>query len=70
MLLDIFVTVPLLLMTNIACYMRVGIVLICLIVLLAVAIGATSVLQDPRRPYRSITPTSAQTGARGLKDDG
>ncbi len=35
MLLDIFVTVPLLLMTNIACYMRVGIVLICLIVLLA-----------------------------------
>ena len=50
MLLDIFVTVPLLLMTNIACYMRVGIVLICLIVLLAVAIGATSVLQGPRRP--------------------
>ena len=67
MLLDIFVTVPLLLMTNIACYMRVGIVLI---VLLAVAIGATSVLQGPRRRYRSLTPTSAQTGARGLKDDG
>ena len=42
MLLDIFVTVPLLLMTNIAWYIRVGLVLICLIVLFAVAIGAVS----------------------------
>jgi hypothetical protein len=40
MLLDIFVTVPSLLMTNIAWYIRVGLVLICLIALLAVAIGA------------------------------
>ena len=40
MLLDIFVTVPSLLMTNIAWYIRVGLVLICLIVLFAVAIGA------------------------------
>ena len=43
MLLDIFVTVPTLLMTTIAWHVRVGLVLICLIVLLAVAIGAISV---------------------------
>jgi hypothetical protein len=42
MLLDIFVTVPSILMTNIAWYIRVGLVLICLIVLFAVAIGAVS----------------------------
>ena len=42
MLLDIFVTVPSLLMTNIAWYIHVGLVLICLILLFAVAIGAIS----------------------------
>jgi hypothetical protein len=59
MLLDIFVTVPLLLMTNIACYMRVGIVLICLIVLLAVAIGSTSVYrirEDDTVPSHRLRP--------------
>jgi uncharacterized membrane protein YdbT with pleckstrin-like domain len=43
MLLDIFVTVPSLLMTTIAWYIRVGLILICLIVLFAVAIGAIGV---------------------------
>jgi hypothetical protein len=42
MLLDIFVTVPSLPMTTIAWYIHVGLVLICLIVLFAVAIGAIS----------------------------
>ena len=42
MLLDIFVTVPSLLMTTIAWYIHTGLVLICLIVLFAVAIGAIS----------------------------
>jgi hypothetical protein len=42
MLLDIFVTVPSILMTNIAWYIRVGLVLICLIVMFAVAIAAIS----------------------------
>ena len=42
MLLDIFVTVPSLLMTTMAWYIHVGLVLICLIVLFAVAIGAIS----------------------------
>ena len=42
MLLDIFVTVPSLLMTTIAWYIHVGLVLMCLIVLFAVAIGAIS----------------------------
>jgi hypothetical protein len=40
MLLDIFVTIPLLLITNIAWYIRVGLILICLIALFAVAMGA------------------------------
>jgi hypothetical protein len=40
MLLDIFVTIPCLMMTTIAWYIRVGIALTCLIVLFAVAIGA------------------------------
>ena len=40
MLLDIFVTVPSLLMTNIAWYIRVGLALICLIVVFAVALLA------------------------------
>ena len=40
MLLDIFVTVPLLLMTTIAWYIHVGLVLICLI--MPVAVGALS----------------------------
>jgi hypothetical protein len=59
MLLDIFVTVPLLLMTNIACYIRVGAVLICLIVLLAVAIGAISVYrvrEDDTVPSHRLRP--------------
>ncbi len=43
MLLDILVTVPLLLMTTVAWYIRFGLVLICLFVLFAVAIGAISV---------------------------
>ena len=43
MLLDIFVTVPSLLMTTIAWYILVGLVLVCLIVLFAVAIGAICV---------------------------
>ena len=42
MLLDIFVTVPLLLMASVAWYIRVGLVLICLIALFGVAIGAVS----------------------------
>ena len=42
MLLDIFLTVPLLLMTNVAWYIRVGFVQICLIALFAIAIGAVS----------------------------
>jgi len=40
MLLDIFVTVPSLLMTTIAWYINVGLVLLCLIAPLAIAIGA------------------------------
>ena len=42
MLLDIFVTVPTLLLTNIAWYIRVGVVLICLIMPFAVAVGTIS----------------------------
>lgn len=42
MLLDIFVTVPVLLMTNIAWYIHIGFVLMCLVVLFAVAMGAVS----------------------------
>ena len=42
MLLDIFVTVPTLLMTTIAWYICVGLLLICLIMLFAVAVGALS----------------------------
>jgi hypothetical protein len=54
MLLDIFVDLPALLMTNIAWYIRVGLVLICLIVLFAVAIGALSfyrVREDGHPPH-------------------
>ena len=59
MLVDIFVTVPSLLMTTIAWYIHVGLVLICLVVLFAVAIGAISIyrgreddplLSHPPRP--------------------
>jgi hypothetical protein len=42
MLVDIFVTVPSLLMTTIAWYIHVGLVLTCLIVLFAVVIGAVA----------------------------
>jgi hypothetical protein len=63
MLVDIFVTVPLLLMTTIAWYIHVGLVLICLIVLFAVAIGAISAYRvredDPflsHRPRPKLVP--------------
>jgi hypothetical protein len=49
MLLDIFVTVPLLLMTNIAWYIHIGLVLMCLIVLFAAAVGAVSFNYRVRR---------------------
>jgi hypothetical protein len=42
MLSDIFLTIPYLVMASIAWYMRVGIALICLIVLFAVAVGVIS----------------------------
>jgi hypothetical protein len=47
MLLDIFVTIPSLLMANIA---RVGLVLICLIVLFAVAVSLICTIRADRRP--------------------
>ena len=63
MLLDIFVTVPLLLMTNIAWYIHVGLVLICLIALFAIAIGAICVYRVredgpflSRRPRPKLVP--------------
>ena len=59
MLFDIFVTVPSLLMTNTACYIRVGVVLNCLIVLLAVGIGAISVYrirEDHTVPSHRLRP--------------
>jgi len=63
MLVDIFVTVPSLLMATIAWYIRVGLVLTCLIVLFAVAIGAISVYRvredDPflsHRPRPKLAP--------------
>ena len=63
MLLDIFVTVPSLLMTTIAWYIHVGLVLICLIVLFAVAIGAISAYRTrednpflSRRPRPNLVP--------------
>ena len=40
LLLDILVSIPSLLMTNIAWYIRLGLVLICLIVLLALVVVA------------------------------
>ena len=62
MLLDIFITVPSLLMTTIAWYIRVGLVLICLIALFALAIGAISYRVGegntfvPRRPRPKLAP--------------
>ena len=63
MLLDIFVTAPSLLMATIAWYIHVGLVLMCLIVLFAVAIGAISAYtvreDDPLlspRPRRKLVP--------------
>jgi hypothetical protein len=63
MLVNIFVTVPSLLMTTIAWYIHVGLVLICLIVLFVVAIGAISVYRvredDPflsHRPRPKLVP--------------
>ena len=56
MLVDIFVTIPSLLMTTIAWYIHVGLVLMCLIVLFAVAIGAISAYRvredDPLLSHR------------------
>ena len=70
MLLDIFVTVPSLLMTNIAWYMRVGLVLICLIVLFAVALLAWSnrfradgdSLPHGHHPRRNSRPKELEDG--------
>ena len=57
MLLDIFVTAPSLLMTSIAWYIHVGLVLICLIVLFAVAIGAISAYRTREdNPFLSHRP--------------
>ena len=57
MLLDIFVTVPSLLMTTIAWYIHTGLVLICLIVLFAVAIGAISAYRTREdNPFLSHRP--------------
>ena len=62
MLLDIFVTAPSLLMTTIAWYIHVGLVLICLIALFALAIGAISYRVGegntfvPRRPRPKLVP--------------
>ena len=63
MLLDIFITIPTLLMATIAWYIRVGLVLICLIVLFAVAIGAISIYRVredktfvSHRPRRKLVP--------------
>ena len=58
MLLDIFITIPTLLMATIAWYVRVGLVLICLIVLFVVAIGAISVYMV--REDRTIIPRRAR----------
>jgi hypothetical protein len=49
MLLDIFVTVPMLVMTNIAWYIHIGLVLMFLIVLFATAVGAVSFIYMVRR---------------------
>ena len=63
MLLDLFVTAPSLLMTTIAWYIHVGLVLTFLIVLFAVVIGAISVHRvredDPflsHRPRPKLVP--------------
>ena len=63
MLLDIFVTVPALLMTTIAWYIHIGLLLICLIALFAVAIGAIGAYRnredDPfllHRPRPKLVP--------------
>jgi hypothetical protein len=63
MLLDIFITVPSLLMTTMAWYIHVGLALICLIVLFAIAIGAISIYRlredktfVPHRPRRKLVP--------------
>jgi hypothetical protein len=48
MLLDIFVTAPLLLMTNLAWYIHIGLVLMCLIVLFVAAVGAVSFIHKVR----------------------
>ena len=56
MLLDILIRAPSLLMTTIAWYIHVGLVLICLIVMLAVAMGVTSFYKvrakDDALPHR------------------
>ena len=62
MLLDIFITIPTLLMATIAWYIHVGLVLICLIALFALAIGAISYRVGegktfvPRRPRPKLVP--------------
>jgi hypothetical protein len=63
MLLDIFITVPTLLMTTIAWYICVGLLLICLVVPFAVAVGALSFYRvradGYQRPYGHRPRTSA-----------
>ena len=63
MLRDIFITVPSLLMTTIAWYIHVGLVLVCLIVLFTIAIGAISIYKVredktfvSHRPRRKLVP--------------
>jgi uncharacterized membrane protein YdbT with pleckstrin-like domain len=63
MLFQIFVAVPSLVMTTIAWYIHIGLVLTCLIVLFAVAIGAITAYRvredDPllsRRPRPKLVP--------------
>ena len=58
MLRDIFVTVPSLLMTTMAWYIQVGLVLICLIVLFAVAIGAIGAYRN--REDKTFVPHRAR----------
>jgi hypothetical protein len=52
MLLDIFVTVPTLLMTTIAWYICVGLLLICLVMPFAVAVGALTFYRVRANGYR------------------
>jgi hypothetical protein len=70
MLFDTFVTLPLLLMTDIAWYIRTGIVLVVLIVLFAVVMGALSfytVRQRGHSTVRGVRPERRRSRNRGTK---